>query len=632
LKGLNFNCMRTSLIYRLLLFCFSLIVFSDTAPAQRTDQPARIIVDQSGSVHPWSHLEVNNDPDNFQFAIVTDRTGGHRPGIFMDAIEKLNLLQPEFVVSVGDLIEGYTRDEEEIHRQWDEFQGFIGQLQMPFFYVPGNHDYINEVMASIWEEKFGPSYYHFVYRDVLFLCLNSEEATKGPGMGSIEKPQFEYIRKVLEENRQVKWTFFFMHQPLWIHDNAGYWKDIEHLLLDREYTVFASHHHHYVKYTRNNSKYFMLATTGGTSQLRGPNFGEFDHVVWVTMTQEGPVIANLLLEGIWHENVVTEELNQMMAASRISIEPVFEETSFKEGDFKIKITNDANYPMWTILRFGTSRHLNPQIVEYQELVPPNSVEQVEVNLSLRKNVRLRDIEPIPLYAWFIYQYEDGREIKLDDRYALAPVKKEMFDRTEREVILDGKLDEWPGLPFRGNYKSVITDDIAEYRGDYDAHYEFNVMYDDQYLYMGMAVWDDELVQQQDGSFWTQDAVLINLDARPSHASANGRGNNRFKDYLYLNFTPSTSRRNPPVIYQEERLPEGIRLVTSKSVQGFDMELAIPINYIHHMGGENWKNIRLNVSYSDVDKNASRTGIWWYPEWSSKNNFIGSGMLFKTLSE
>jgi 3',5'-cyclic AMP phosphodiesterase CpdA len=624
--------MKTSLIYRFLFICYLLVVFLNTTTSQDTNQPASIIVDQSGSVHPWSHLEFNNDPDNFQFAIVTDRTGGHRPGVFMDAVNKLNLLQPEFVVSVGDLIEGYTRDEERIYRQWDEFNGFIGQLQMPFFYVPGNHDYINDVMARIWEEKFGPSYYNFVYRDVLFLCLNSEEATKGASMGGIEKPQYEYVKKVLEENPEVKWTLIFMHQPLWILDNTRYWKDIEQLLEDREHTVFAGHKHHYVKYTRNNSKYIMLATTGGTSQLRGPNFGEFDHVVWVTMTKEGPVIANLLLEGIWHENIVTEELNEMIGAQRINIEPVFEENYFREGDFQIKITNDANYPMWTVLRFGTSKHLNPQIVEYQKSIPPNSVEQVTVNLSLRKNVRMRDIAPIPLYAWFAYQYEDGREIKLDDRYGLAPIKKEMFDRPENEVVLDGKLDDWSGLPFRGNYKSVITDDVGEYAGDYDAHYEFNIMYDDEYLYMGMAVWDDELVQKKDGSFWDQDAVLIHLDARSSHASANGRGANRFMDYFHLNFTPSTSRRDTPDIYQEERLPEGTRIVTSKSVQGFDMELAIPISYIHNMGGENWKSIRLNVCYFDVDENSSRTGIWWYPEWSSKDNFIGSGMLFKTLSD
>ena len=113
--------MKTSLLYRFLFFCNLLIAFLITSTAQDSDSPAKITIDQSGSVHPWSHLEVNNDPGNFQFAIVTDRTGGHRAGVFMDAVNKLNLLQPEFVVSVGDMIEGYTRNEEKIYREWDEF-------------------------------------------------------------------------------------------------------------------------------------------------------------------------------------------------------------------------------------------------------------------------------------------------------------------------------------------------------------------------------------------------------------------------------------------------------------------------------------------------------------------------------
>jgi len=32
--------------------------------------------------------------------------------------------------------------------------------------------------------------------------------------------------------------------------------------------------------------------------LRGPEFGEFDHVMMVTMTQDGPSISNVLLDGI----------------------------------------------------------------------------------------------------------------------------------------------------------------------------------------------------------------------------------------------------------------------------------------------------------------------------------------------
>ena len=53
--------------------------------------------------NPWTNLRLNNDPREFRFAVISDRTGGHRPQVFSKAIERLNLLQPEFVVTVGDL-------------------------------------------------------------------------------------------------------------------------------------------------------------------------------------------------------------------------------------------------------------------------------------------------------------------------------------------------------------------------------------------------------------------------------------------------------------------------------------------------------------------------------------------------
>jgi len=59
---------------------------------------------------PWTHLSFHNDPNDFQFAIVADRTGGHRPGVFPAAVGKLNLLRPEFVLTVGVLYDGRITD------------------------------------------------------------------------------------------------------------------------------------------------------------------------------------------------------------------------------------------------------------------------------------------------------------------------------------------------------------------------------------------------------------------------------------------------------------------------------------------------------------------------------------------
>jgi hypothetical protein len=248
--------------------------------------------------NPWTHLRLNNDPADFQFAIVSDRTSDHRPGVFSRAVAALNLMQPQFVLSVGDLVEGSSEDRAVVEGEWREFETEVGRLRMPFFYVPGNHDLANPLLANVWRERHGRRHYHFVYRDVLFLVLNSEEQP-GPG-GGLGLDQLADVRRALEDNRGVRWTVVLLHRPLWdeaLVQRTG-WLEVEKMLADRPYTVFAGHIHSYRKYVRQGRDYYQLATTGGGSDLRGPEKGEVDHVAWVTMKSDGPVIANLLLDGV----------------------------------------------------------------------------------------------------------------------------------------------------------------------------------------------------------------------------------------------------------------------------------------------------------------------------------------------
>jgi hypothetical protein len=256
--------------------------------------------------NPWTHTRLNNIVDEFQFAIVSDRTGSHRAGVFSRAVETLNLLQPEFVLSVGDLIEGGNKDDKKLNAEWRELDGYVQRLRMPFFYVPGNHDHGNVKTAEIWKEKFGASYYHFVYKGVLFLCLNTDDPP-GSGSGHLGEEQVAYARKALEANRGVRWTIVSMHKPIWTAaklKQSG-WLDVEKALGDRPYTVFVGHVHRYQKFVRNGHNYYQLATTGGGSKMRGVAHGEFDHIVWVTMKRSGPVLANVLLDAVLPEDLNT---------------------------------------------------------------------------------------------------------------------------------------------------------------------------------------------------------------------------------------------------------------------------------------------------------------------------------------
>jgi hypothetical protein len=256
--------------------------------------------------NPWTGTRLNNDPDDFQFAIVSDRTGSHRPKVFSRAIERLNLMQPEFVLSVGDLIEGGNKPDKQLSAEWQEFAGFIARLKMPFFYVPGNHDVGNKATDKLWQERFGRRHYHFVYRNVLFLILNTDDPP-GSGQGHLSNKQIEYALEVLKDNKDVRWTIVALHKPVWSARDVKKtgWLTVEKALAGRPYTVFCGHIHSYRKFVRQGRNYYQLATTGGGSKMRGVQYGEFDHIVWVTMKQDGPRLANILLDSILPDDLKT---------------------------------------------------------------------------------------------------------------------------------------------------------------------------------------------------------------------------------------------------------------------------------------------------------------------------------------
>jgi hypothetical protein len=269
-----------------------------TTPAKTSD--LQITLEER---NPWSNLRLNNDPETFRFAIISDRTGGHRAQIFSQAVERLNLMQPEFVLSVGDLIEGYTKSKDKVGAEWKEFQGYISQLQMPFFYVPGNHDVSDLMVEQAWKEKFGRRYYHFIYKNVLFLILCTDDPHGK--LGQFSEEQLAYVKKTLEANRCVRWTIVSLHRPLWTEENLekSGWLKVEEMLADRPYTVFCGHIHTYRKFVRQGMNYYQLATTGGASRMRGIRYGEFDHFTWVTMKKDGPVLANVMLDGVYPEDM-----------------------------------------------------------------------------------------------------------------------------------------------------------------------------------------------------------------------------------------------------------------------------------------------------------------------------------------
>lgn len=605
-----------------------LLIFALTVNIGVAQKP-KIIVDIPTQEKPWSSMDLNNSQESFQFAIVTDRTGGHRPGVFLDGIKKLNLLQPEFVLSVGDLIEGYTEDVDELDAQWTEFNGFIDSLSVPFFYLPGNHDITNKVMETKWKELFGVTYYHFVYKDVLFLCLNSEDNYRGAGRGTIDDKQYKYIQKVLKENKDVKWTLVFLHQPLWIQENTKRWQDVEKLLKGRNHNVFAGHYHRYWKTDRNNGKYIALATTGGSSRLRGIPYGEFDHVVWVTMTEEGPILANLLLNGIWNENVVTEDMMKLVREKPypVRIEPVYlKKVDINPIKTEVRITNDSDYRMRVKLEGIAHPDIYYNLEESNLLLEPNSVQKFDLELKNERDVDISIIPPVKVLAKVNYESDDERkaDIELSTTLYFTPFLRSQIGEVISDIVIDGDLSDW-----EGNWISLSPENVSgspfHFEGESDCDIKFLTSYDSKNFYLSFDIKDDEIYVDENAPAWNQDVLIVDLDPRPLHISQLNKGNGRNK--YWHSFMQTFKQEN--AVHNAESMPKGMTSKVVRTEDGAHVEIVVPVEYLNAAHGDNWNSLRLGVKYYDYDKSGQhRTEHYWYPSWNSKESIPGSGMLFR----
>ena len=95
---------------------------------------------------------------------------------------QINIPDADILIFAGDMTHCKTA------RDVSEFNSFLGGLPHKHkIVVGGNHDLTGEMLRQVWESRYGPRYYHFVYKDVLFLILSTED----PPKKDVEKELYE---------------------------------------------------------------------------------------------------------------------------------------------------------------------------------------------------------------------------------------------------------------------------------------------------------------------------------------------------------------------------------------------------------------------------------------------------------
>jgi hypothetical protein len=444
--------------------------------------------------------------------------------------------------------------------------------------------------------------------------------------------QLDYIRETLEKNKGVRWTLIFLHNPLWTTkpDENG-WAGVEKALGDRPYTVFAGHVHQYCKYNRHGRDYYTLPTTGGGIELLGSDFGLYDSITWVTMRDNGPMVANLDMQGILPDDLLTPELERKVREalrSGLWVQPVLSESqTIEKAATKALVTNTLDVPMQARIEFRGANGIAPApLVQYLELAS-NSRNSIAFDLTAASAIDLR--EPVCLHGQYTLSFQlpdrkEPREIKRDCKLALDYMRP--CPPVTKPVAVDGKLDEWESLPLTCEGKTpFVAGPPANWTGPKDASFAYALGHDDKFLYVAVRVTDDQIMAKPGVFPLDQDAMAVLIDARPDPERSQCREEiDHENSFLVLIMSPGDTRAT---VYRTDKLSPEVQMACSKTDAGYSVEYAVPMAVLDQIQGKPWEEVRINVGVNDKDDDGP-TQLWWRPAWESPANYPGSGTFKK----
>ena len=290
--------------YMKMMVSLAVFVFTAAISAQNNISTSREI---------YKPLTAVDQTQSFTFSVLGDRTGGTDDGLAVleQAVTDINVLMPDMVMTVGDLIQGYCPQERWLFEA-ERFHKIMSRLAMPWYPTAGNHDVYwrgdgrpyNEHDDN-YEKYFGPLWYAFEHKGCWFIVLYTDEGDPATGEKKYDKSecrqfsndQLQWLESILAQANDAKHIFLFMHHPRW--DTSSYddsWKPLHKMLVEagNVSAVFAGHFHQ-MKYDGNidGIDFYRMGVTGADITEIYPEKGYLNHFNLVTVKGDKFSVAAL---------------------------------------------------------------------------------------------------------------------------------------------------------------------------------------------------------------------------------------------------------------------------------------------------------------------------------------------------
>jgi len=197
-----------------------------------------------------------------------------------------------------------------------------------------------------------------------------------------------------------------------------------------------------------------------------------------------------------------------------------------------------------------------------------------------------------------FKSEGKKDLKITGRHTIHIEPLNDCPAAPGPISVEGKLDEWPRLPHE--VASVKPEYESTWSGPADGSMRFATAYDDEYLYIVLRVTDDEVMNPEGEKYWKSDAIELWFGRA-------GTGEAK------------PEKRKVLAMFAEGEvgdLPEGAVAAVSRTTSGYAMEMAIPMDTVKEIAGDDWRRFRLNLCQFDLDADGV-TQLWWRESWANK---------------
>ncbi|MCK4856459.1 MAG: metallophosphoesterase [candidate division Zixibacteria bacterium] len=456
----------------------------------------------AGSLCAQSITEQQLSQYPVRFAILGDRTGGHVPGIHGQIVAEIERLKPDFVITVGDMIEGYTEDTTVINAEWEEYLALVKPLSMPIYYTPGNHDITTDAILEPYRRYIGREYYSFDHRGLHFVILDN---SRWRYSRELPAEQIEWLIDDLRQNRDAVHTLVFIHKPFWYNTTALGKPDTLHSLFTNfgVDAVVTGHFHRYFTGVYDGVSYTCIGSSGG-AMTPGPT-GLGYHFGWVTVDDKEIAIVPVKLGSVlpWDEVSVDDLyfLNKIDYFGISFVEPlaVSEDLTVAAATLKVDIHNfHDKLTLDDTLRWSVPEGWSVEPESLPLTVAPQGKEQISFQVAGSAN-----LYPVPaLTVTFPFLDTLTRSVKAE----LLVARQVICRHATRAPQIDGKLTEeiWQSPQsqyFAPDGKTCLIDSTA-----------FFFAYDNDNLYLAAHCHESKIdslfaaATEHDGAVYSEDCV------------------------------------------------------------------------------------------------------------------------------